>query len=788
MTTGPTPGTPSGVGTPSAPPSRWQEIADRADVGLVRVDALGSIVDVNPAAARLLGRDMAMLRGIEFAGLAAIGERQAIDHALAALRDGEGVASVVARYARPRGDTVSTFSRFTRVCDFAGVLRAVTVTLLEIGDASPPPVPDPGDAASPELRQAMEALRASEERYRRLFESIEEGFCVIELIHEGGKAVDYRFLECNPAFEHHTGMRGAVGRRMREFAPDHEAHWFELYGEVDASRTPVRAVLPAKSLDDRWYEVHAFPFGPPGSHRIAVLFDDISGRMRAEQALRESESRFRLLANATPSMLWTATVHGEMTWLSERWSEYTGHPDHVTREQRNRAIHPDDRERTAEAWRHALRGHRFETELRLRRHDGVYRWFLVRANPAYDADGKLTGWYASTTDIHDHKLAESAMRDMDRRKDEFLATLAHELRNPLAPLRNCLHIVRMAEDAERPASIDLPQLHAVMERQVSQLVRLVDDLMEVSRITRGRVPLHLQSVTIEEVVDRAVETSRPLIDAARHVLAIEMPQETLVVRGDPVRLAQVLSNLLNNAAKYTDPGGRITLSARREHDHVVLVVRDDGLGMTTEEVERAFDLFSQAEHTLGRSAGGLGIGLTLVRSLVEMHGGTVVARSAGLGQGSEFEVRLPIGDGEDGEAHAQDAAPRGSPVQLRFLVVDDNREQADSLAMLLRMTGHAVRTAYDAATALTWHGAFDPEVVLLDLGLPGVDGHAVCRRLRASEGGARLVIVAITGWGQAEDRERSTEAGFDAHMVKPVEPAALLSLVETLLRLKRSAQ
>jgi CheY-like chemotaxis protein len=291
------------------------------------------------------------------------------------------------------------------------------------------------------------------------------------------------------------------------------------------------------------------------------------------------------------------------------------------------------------------------------------------------------------------------------------------------------------------------------------------------------VPLHLQSVAIDEVVDRAVETSRPLIDAARHDLSIDLPEETLVLRADPVRIAQVLSNLLNNAAKYTDPGGRIELVARREHDDVVLVVRDNGLGMTTEEVERVFDLFSQAEHTVGRSAGGLGIGLTLVRSLVEMHGGTVVARSGGLGQGSEFEVRLPIGDGEEALAPDSDAGEHGAPAHLRFLVVDDNREQADSLAMLLRMNGHTVRTAYDAATALTWHGAFDPDVVLLDLGLPGVDGHAVCRRLRASEGGERLVVIAVTGWGQAEDRERSAEAGFDAHLVKPVDPAELRTLL-----------
>jgi CheY-like chemotaxis protein len=363
------------------------------------------------------------------------------------------------------------------------------------------------------------------------------------------------------------------------------------------------------------------------------------------------------------------------------------------------------------------------------------------------------------------------------------------LRNPLAPLRNCLHIARMADEADTAATVDIARLHGVMERQVGQLVRLVDDLMEVSRITRGMVPLHLQATTIEEIVDRAVETSRPLIDAARHDLVLDLPAESIPLRADPVRLAQVLSNLLNNAAKYTDPGGRIELRARREADEVVLIVRDNGLGLATDEIERVFDLFSQAEHALGRAAGGLGIGLTLVRRLVEMHGGTVIARSGGLGQGSEFEVRLPIGDARDAEAAASDTAKRmGTLLRMRVLVVDDNREQADSLALYLRMTGHTVRTAYDAASALTWHGAFEPDVVLLDLGLPGVDGHAICRRLRASEGGDRLVIVAITGWGQEEDRKRSEEAGFDAHLVKPVDPAALLSVVDSLLRMKRRSE
>jgi len=517
------------------------------------------------------------------------------------------------------------------------------------------------------------------------------------------------------------------------------------------------------------------------------MFDDITTRARTEAALRESEERFRCVANATPSILWSASPDGELTWLSDRWLEYTGLPVRVDRDARNGAIHPADRHLAAEAWQRAHAGADFDVELRLRRRDGAYRWFLVRAKSTHRDDGTVAAWYGSTTDIHDHKLAEVALRDVDRRKDEFLATLAHELRNPLAPLRNCLHILRMADEAENSAPVDSERLHAVMERQVAHLVRLVDDLMEVSRITRGMVPLHLQAVTIQEIVERAVETSRPLLDAARHTLDVDVPTLSLPLRADPVRLAQVLSNLLNNAAKYTEPGGHIVLSAARQDAEVVLRVRDNGLGIAPDELDRVFDLFNQAEHSIGHAAGGLGIGLTLVRSLVELHGGTVLARSGGLGQGSEFEVRLPLHDGDAADFTAEafvDGA--GATLQrFRLLVVDDNREHTDSLALYLRMTGHVVRTAYDAASALVWQGAFTPDAVLLDLGLPGVDGLEVCRRMRAAPGADALVIVAITGRGQATDRRRSEAAGFDAHLVKPVDPAALVTLVDSLLRIKR---
>jgi PAS domain S-box-containing protein len=762
----------------ATPAVRWLDIADRADVGLLRIDAGGHLVDINAAGTRLLGRGIADLRGVALASIVeGEAEQEAVRLALDALHEGRPPMSIAVHFARRKDDIVAMLCRFTAVRDFTGVLRAATVTLLELDDGGMPSSVAPPRVRKPDLTESPDV------RYRELFEAIDQGFCIIRVVFENDAPVDYTFLETNRAFERDTGLADVIGKSVRALVPGHESHWYRFYGDIVRTQRPARITAPAAALG-RWYEVHAFPFGSAGADCVAVLFEDISTRVRTEVALRDSEERFRCLANATPSILWSATGNGDTTWLSDRWSEYTGQADAVSREQRNRAIHPDDRERVADAWRQALGGEVFETEMRLRGRDGEYRWFLVRANPAHDKTGALTGWYGATTDIHDHKLAEAALRDMDRRKDEFLATLAHELRNPLAPLRNCLHILRMAEGGEG-AQIDIDRLHGVMERQVGQLVRLVDDLLEVSRITRGMVPMHLQSVTLSEIVDRAVETSRPLIDAAHHALVVDLPHEPIVLQVDPVRLAQVLSNLLNNAAKYTEPGGRIVLRARRDGNDLVIVVQDNGLGIATDQIGHVFDLFSQAEQSLGHAAGGLGIGLTLVRSLVAMHGGTVLARSAGLGQGSEFEVRLPlpsdIAPALPGEA--RDATPSGS--RLRLLVVDDNREHTDSLALFLRMQGHTVRTAYDAASALSWQGAFAADAVLLDLGMPGVDGYEVCRRLRANPGGEDLVIVAITGWGQVDDRRRSAEAGFDAHLVKPVDPAALEALLDSLLRMKR---
>jgi signal transduction histidine kinase/ActR/RegA family two-component response regulator len=367
--------------------------------------------------------------------------------------------------------------------------------------------------------------------------------------------------------------------------------------------------------------------------------------------------------------------------------------------------------------------------------------------------------------------------EADRRKDEFLATLAHELRNPLAPIRNAVQILRLSQGGAPAAA----QLSEMMERQVGQMVRLVDDLLEVSRITRGKIELRRTRAALAAVIEAAIETSRPQIETSRHALGVELPPEPLYLDADATRLAQVFANLLNNAAKYTDPGGRITIEAAREGDEVAVCVRDTGMGIAPSALSRVFDMFVQADHASERMQGGLGIGLTLVRRLVEMHGGSVQARSEGPGKGSEFVVRLPLAAHPQGEAQGRAPAPP-EPVKAppRVLVVDDNRDAAESLGMLLQMLGADVTVTHDGVAALEALGERLPRAVFLDLGMPGMDGYEVARRIRGRPEGAGLTLIALTGWGQERDRRQTRAAGFDHHLIKPADLSALRALLESV--------
>lgn len=617
--------------------------------------------------------------------------------------------------------------------------------------------------------------------YYTLFNSIDQGCCIIRVIFdETGKSCDYQFEEVNEAFERQSGLHGAAGRRMREFAPGLEEYWFELYGRIAKTGKPERLVAQASELQ-RWYDVHAFRFGNAEDCLVAVLFEDITARKQTDDALRDSEERFRNMANNTPFMIWVTEPDASCTFLSRTWYEFTGQtPATGLGFGWLEAVHPDDRGMARDVFMAATaKCEPFRLEYRLLRNDGEYRWAIDAAAPRLGSDGRFLGFIGSVIDITDRQRAEEKLRDADRRKDEFLATLAHELRNPLAPLRAGLAVLRSATDSPEQAG----RVHAMLERQVNHMVRLVEDLLEISRISGGKVELRKERVNLSTVVLSAVEISQPLIDAARHRLVIDLAPEPLVLEADAVRLAQVVANLLNNAAKYTNDGGNIWLGTRHESGQAVVSVMDNGLGISAAMLPKVFELFAQVQtQSYGRSQGGLGIGLTLVRSLVELHGGSVEARSAGIGKGSEFVVRLPLAADQSshtGYPPLEKLVTRTSG--HRILVVDDNVDAADSLGMLLGLLGVDVSVAHNGAEALQLAQGSAFDAALLDIGMPDMDGHQLARELRAQVCSADMMLVAVTGWGKDEDRRLSADAGFDHHVVKPLDVDALqgiLALVE----------
>jgi PAS domain S-box-containing protein len=441
------------------------------------------------------------------------------------------------------------------------------------------------------------------------------------------------------------------------------------------------------------------------------------------------------------------------------------------------AVHSDDRSIARQAFLDANERHEaLSHEYRLRGKCGDYFWVMDAAAPRFDDNGKFLGYIGSVIDITNRKKVEEALRESeaalkeaDRRKDEFLALLAHELRNPLAPIRTGLELMRLAGDDPKVVE----DVRLTMDRQSQQMVRLIDDLLDVSRITRGTMELRKSRVELAAVVESAVETVRPIVREMGHALEVTMQKHPIVVEADPARLSQVISNLLNNAAKYMQRGGRIDLVVKRENSSVTISVKDTGIGIPSEMIERIFDMFIQVDGSLERSHGGLGIGLTLVKRLVEMHNGSVHAASDGPNSGSEFVVRLPIVVELLGEVHKSNGESLAASGKRRILVVDDNENAAHVLGMLLKALGNDVQTATDGVTGIECAERFRPDIVLLDIGMPKMNGFETARHIRQQPWGQDMVLAALTGWGQEEDKRRTREAGFDHHFVKPLDAAVL---------------
>ncbi|NML62886.1 PAS domain-containing protein [Massilia sp. RP-1-19] len=645
-------------------------------------------------------------------------------------------------------------------------------------------------------------------RFRSLFASIDEGFGIIEMLYDdAGKPADYRFREANDAFFTHTGMpEEVIGKTALDIYPGLERHWIETYGRVADTGEPVRFENEARAMG-RWFDVYAFRIGNPARREVALLFKDIAERKRNEAELRESErraldsalaaqaerSRIDALLQAAPAgivvtdasgvirqsnaahrRLWGERCDGEQAAMRSGWwadgSARHGLP-----------LAPED-------WVTArvLRGEeapRATIEIETCDTPPVRRIVLITGAPIRDEAGAVSGAVVTQMDITDRVRAEEALRQDDRRKDEFLAMLAHELRNPLSPIGAAADLLAMGRlDAAR-----VKQTSAVISRQVKHMTGLVDDLLDVSRVTRGLITLEREKLDARRIVAEAVEQVRPLIDARRHQLTVHTPPEPAYVLGDQKRLTQVMTNLLNNAAKYTPLDGSIVVAVELDGGVVRMRVTDNGIGMTPDVLARAFELFSQAERTSDRSQGGLGIGLALVKSLVELHGGTVSAHSDAIGEGSTFTLCLPrIAAQAAVKPETSGIAPAAPGKALKVMVVDDNADAAEMLAMYVEALGHEVSVEYSSIRALALAQSVRPDVCLLDIGLPDMDGYELARRLRADPASAGAMLVAVTGYGQEQDRNRTRAAGFDQHFVKPVDTAALAELLR--MAAEKSAQ
>jgi PAS domain S-box-containing protein len=492
------------------------------------------------------------------------------------------------------------------------------------------------------------------------------------------------------------------------------------------------------------------------------------------------------IVDSSDDAIVSKTLEGRiLTWNAGATRIFGYEPDEAIGKPITLIVPPElhaEEERILQQLRQGRRIDHFDT-IRVTK-DGRRIAISLTVSPIRDATGRVIGASKVARDVSDRKRVEQmrqqteqTLREADRRKDEFLALLAHELRNPLAPIRYALAAnKKVGQSRERRRQSD-----EIIERQINHMSRLLDDLLDVSRVRHGTLELKMRAIELAAVLSAAIETSRPALDAKHHHLSVEMPEQAVPLNADAVRLAQVFSNLLINAAKYTDPGGHIQLVVTRERGEVVISIRDNGIGLSADALPRLFTIFSQERTTLGRAEGGLGIGLSLVRGITTLHGGRVEARSEGPGKGSEFIVRLPVSTGVQTSIEVQRISePARAETALEILVVDDNRDAADTCAMLLEASGHHVRTAYAGREALELGQAFSPDAVLLDIGLPDIDGYALAQQIRATAWGGRAVLVAVTGWGQADDRLRATRAGFDEHLVKPIAGETIASLVQSL--------
>lgn len=635
------------------------------------------------------------------------------------------------------------------------------------------------------IQQSEAALRASEERLRVANERFTAA------------------LEASPVviFEQDRELRcmwvhnSALGYASEEIIGKTDHDLLERKEDADCLAAIKRRVLdtgqPAREEvfvtsdgKPRYFDLHVQP-RRSGQEVIGLLCTavDITERKQSLDRLRKNDLRLRIAVDAAYviSFEWDIQRNEVRRYIStDPGLPPTPEMQPSTFEAVQQAVHPDDRALFSANVHAALESREglYESEFRIVRPDGAVAWLFERGRVERDAEGRPAFLIGLSQDVTERRRIEEALREADQRKDEFLATLAHELRNPLAPLRNAIRVLR--RDAGRLSEEQRGELFAMFDRQTEHLVRLVDDLLEVSRITRGKIDLRKERVDLATILRNAIETSRPAIERGGHELRIDAGAERLILDADPVRLAQVFSNLLNNAAKYTEHGGSIALTVERRGDEAVVSVRDSGVGIPPEMAPRVFDIFTQVDRTLGRSQGGLGIGLALVRNLLEMHGGSVEAHSEGLGRGTTFVVRLPVATGGLQEKTSKKDPSPSPRVDRRILVIDDDHDVADSLTIFLKSLGATARAVYDGVAGLDAVEHFRPEIVILDIGMPGMDGYETARLIRERPEGRNAILVALTGWGQQQVHDRARASGFDHQLTKPADLDELVTLLKSL--------
>jgi PAS domain S-box-containing protein len=504
---------------------------------------------------------------------------------------------------------------------------------------------------------------------------------------------------------------------------------------------------------------------------------------RANREVRDNEERLKLALAVAQVATWEWDLAtGKMRWSADPEVLF-GFPagSFGPNLRISHAAHADDVPTLETAFHRAMKTGEFDAEYRAVRPDGAVVWIADRGRVMKDSNNQPARILGISVDLTRRKALEEALLESDRRKDEFLATLAHELRNPLAPIRYAVKVVEM----KGPETPELRWAIEVIERQTQHMARLVDDLLDVNRITRNKLELRKEKVELASIITAAVEASQPMIEDNRQKLTVNVPSEPIMLDADTVRLSQVFSNVLNNASKYSkvpEGGGTISLTAERRDASAVVTIRDSGIGIAPSMLPQIFDMFTQASRSVGKSEGGLGIGLALAKRLVEMHGGSIQARSEGLGKGSEFTVRLPLPETVDEQVKTR-STPASSPEEgpkRRILIADDNPDVVESFEVMLHMFGHEVKTAFDGLEALERAEQFLPEVIVLDIGMPNLDGLETARRLRQQPWARHVVLIAITGWGDEETKRKSAEAGFDIHLVKPVDPMSLVNLLDNL--------